>query len=255
MLIIALATVLLLRWEPTVFFDPAKSLPRDEFWGPLNLDAALSQIASVNCPLTRRLAGDRDRLSNAAVARMVQSDSVTDVACDRRNRPERWRSRHDRTRLSRSRASRHLSSRSVGPTTQHTMDADANRRWVAHCLETNNRATIDVADVEASVRAAWFGRWHLADRISVLNNMVSIRSNASATFWKATHKVTAGMTGPEREEFWTSIQRWLMIDGVAHTTGQSVEVPIQGREAHDGRPTRCLSAWRATAAISSRMDP
>ena len=88
-----------------------------------------------------------------------------------------------------------------------------------------------LTDVESSVRAAWFGRWHLEDRVAVLNNMVSIRSNASAGFWKATTRVTAGMSGAEREHFWASIRRWLSIEGVVHTTDESVEVPLDGRIA------------------------
>ena len=101
--------------------------------------------------------------------------------------------------------------------------------WPAVWTETQDHDRL--VDVEASLRAAWFGRWHLADRVGVLNNMVSIRSREMAMFWKATREVTAGMSQQQRDEFWGSIRRWLLIDGVVHTTTRSISVPIDGRVA------------------------
>ena len=75
-------------------------------------------------------------------------------------------------------------------------------------------------DVESSTRAAWFGRWHLASRAKVLNNMVSIRSEAFARFWQAARLCMRDMTLAQQDRFWDSVRRWLAIEGVMHTSGQ-----------------------------------
>jgi hypothetical protein len=78
-------------------------------------------------------------------------------------------------------------------------------------------------DVEASGRAVWFGRWHLAERQAVFNNMTSIRSQRMAMFWKTTAQITDGMTADQRDQSWRSIRNWLAIGGVVHTTAGSIE--------------------------------
>jgi hypothetical protein len=84
-------------------------------------------------------------------------------------------------------------------------------------------------EVEASGRAALFGRWHLAQGLPVLNNMVSIQSREMDLFWDAVQSVTADSTSEERVEFWTSMRRWLGIRGILHTSGSSREISIGQR--------------------------
>ncbi len=262
MLIISLATVLLLRWKPTFLFDPAKSLPKDEFWGPLNVDAALSQIgASIVHSLVAVLAIAivlRMRQSrgwaNPTVILALLAIAAIDLSVAGRAMIAQVSRDQEQTVIS-------ALGQSEQPPKTRWMRTQTDGGWPTVWRQTTDDHRL--ADVEASVRVAWFGRWHLADRISVLNNMVSIRSNASANFWKATHKVTAGMAGPEREKFWTSIQRWLMIDGVAHTTGQSVEVSIQGRDAQmvdrrdvyrpGGQPLRYHADWTHDDSVERKF--
>ena len=76
--------------------------------------------------------------------------------------------------------------RSGEPSGLRWMRTQSGSGWPKIWKETNDDARL--VDVEASVRAAWFGRWHLVDRAGVLNNMVSIRSHNMSLFWKATRQ-------------------------------------------------------------------
>ncbi|MEM8669760.1 MAG: hypothetical protein AAGG48_19695 [Planctomycetota bacterium] len=80
-----------------------------------------------------------------------------------------------------------------------------------------------VLEVEASQRVAWFGRWHLSQRIAVLNGMVSIRSHHIAKFWTASRQLVAGLTPQQSDAYWQSVRDWLSIESVRHLTDQSVE--------------------------------
>lgn len=86
-------------------------------------------------------------------------------------------------------------------------------------------------DVEASLRTSRFGRWHLSNRIGMLNNMVSIRSQNMKEFWSAAGSANANMNPTERQEFWNGIRRWLSIDGVVHVPTSVVEVADGDRVA------------------------
>lgn len=105
-------------------------------------------------------------------------------------------------------------------------------------------------EAEASSRAAWFGRWHLADREAVFNNMVSIRSRAMAEFWRASDQRTKSMTAPQREQYWQRVRRWLAIDGVLHTTsgsrksmGMSLVDVVRLDSPTDGPEIRAHQRW------------
>jgi hypothetical protein len=118
---------------------------------------------------------------------------------------------------------------SSDPNVPRWMRTQSGSGWPQIWQETRDDERL--LDVEASARAAWFGRWHLQRRASVLNNMVSIRSHEMAMFWRAARQVTAGMSLEQRDAFWASIRRWLAIDGVVHTTNQSISIPVDGRMA------------------------
>lgn len=112
-----------------------------------------------------------------------------------------------------------------------------------------------LVDVEASTRAAWFGRWHLASGAHTLNNMVSIRSQASADFWAATGLTTRKMKPEQRDQFWLSIRNWLGIPNVLHTSDREVAAKIDHRVAAlvnltfaqqaEGWSLRAYPRWRS----------
>ena len=219
-----------LRWNPDWLLGSIERLPSDEFWGPLNVPLAVSEIwiSLVHSMLALLSIGavfwlrgkNRLSLQNAALTLLLIVAIDSGFAA---------RSMIATVSLDQERALIQNLDRPEHPPKTRWMRTQTRDGWP----EVWKRSTDPnrLPDVESSVRAAWFGRWHLEDRVSVLNNMVSIRSNASATFWKATTRITVGMSGAEREQFWASIRRWLSINGVIHTTGESLDVPIHGRIA------------------------
>ena len=74
-------------------------------------------------------------------------------------------------------------------------------------------------EVAVSERAAWFGRWHLADRAAVFNSTVSIRSHKIASFWNALNAQRRSLSRSEQQALWSSIRRWLSINGSCHLDG------------------------------------
>ncbi|TWT93208.1 hypothetical protein [Stieleria varia] len=83
--------------------------------------------------------------------------------------------------------------------------------------------------VSASERAAWFGRWHLADRQAVFNNMTTIRSKRITDFWLAAKSRLPALSAAEERQAWQSIRRWLTIEGVSHTSADTVSVELDGQ--------------------------
>ena len=104
------------------------------------------------------------------------------------------------------------------------MRTQGDGSWPRQWRETSNVHRL--SEVEVSGRLAWFGRWHLADREPVFNNMVSIRSRRVSAFWKAAHRVTKSMSSSERDLFWQHIRQWLRIDGILHVSGNSTPLKI-----------------------------
>ncbi len=89
-------------------------------------------------------------------------------------------------------------------------------------------------EVEATQQASWFGRWHLADRQAVLNNMTSIRSNAATRFWQAIGDTTRNMDLREQAELWNRIRHWLDVDGVVVAKSSSETVQVSGQPSQRG---------------------
>lgn len=85
-------------------------------------------------------------------------------------------------------------------------------------------------EVEASSRQAWFGRWHLAARVHMLNNMVSIRSRHIAVFWQAINQLTSNLEVNEQVRLWRSLRGWLAIEGFVHASDRVDAVNVQGKE-------------------------
>ncbi len=87
-----------------------------------------------------------------------------------------------------------------------------------------------LADVEASQRGAWFGRWHLSAHQGVFNNMTTLRSREIDRFWEAARTVTSDLNENERNRFWRSVRAWLAIDGVTHSSAQVHNIPRDGKQ-------------------------
>jgi hypothetical protein len=228
--IVGFAGTVLLRWNPGIVWDPSVQRSSDEFWGPLDIDGALAQIshsllhsaiALMAIAAVFRLRRSR-MWSDQTVQRCLLAIVLIDVGCCGYG----WTARVPRGTEHDLIAKLDVAN---APSGLRWMRMQSGGGWPSSWKETKDDARL--VDVEASVRAAWFGRWHLADRAGVLNNMVSIRSHDMALFWKATRQATSGMSPEEREAFWWSMRRWLAIDGVVHATDQSIAVPIDDRLA------------------------
>lgn len=230
MLVTALLLILLLRWKPTFALDAAAKLPNDEFWGPFDIPTAFAQInrsvihsiialvavAGVfRLQVTRRWGQPTAMLALAVIAGVDMSMCGREMIASVSRRQEQVLIEQV--------------GRSIQPHHSRWMRTQTGGGWPDTWRQTRDEHRI--IDVEASVRAAWFGRWHLEHRVSVFNNMLSIQSRSAAIFWKSTHKVSAGMTEHERHQFWTSIRRWLAIEGIVHTTAKTTEVLVDGRTA------------------------
>jgi hypothetical protein len=259
-LVAAFAVTILARWNPSILFDRPVGPVQDEFWGPLDIDGGLAQVSH--------------SLIHSAIVLMAI------VGVVRRSDSQQWSANKiglcllvitsiDLAIVSSSliaRVPRNLEhelidrlASSPAASGSRWMRTQSGGGWPSVWKETRDPGRL--LDVEASGRAAWFGRWHLADRAAVLNNMVSIRSRDIATFWRATRQVTAEMSPQQRDEFWTAIRDWLRIDRVLHTTAQSIDIPADGRNAslieHQkivGRqypPLRVHTNWRH----ADRLEP
>jgi hypothetical protein len=117
-------------------------------------------------------------------------------------------------------------------------------------------------EVEASSRVAWFGRWHLADRVHMLNNMVSIRSRNAAVFWQAINQLTSGLEVDEQVRFWRSLRGWLAIEGFVHASDRVDVVNVKGKEldlvdvsSRFQRQESDLNAYQAWVFSSKRLTP
>ncbi len=229
-LTIALATVLPLRWNPTMVINAADGIPRDEFWGPLDIDAALAQIARSLLHSAFALTAiwlvvrfrDVRRWSLHRMNACLLGILLIDLGLSGFSMIARVPREQERTLVA-------SFPSSLEAEDLRWMRTQSGGGWPKRWKETRDQKRL--VDVEASVRAAWFGRWHLASRQAVLNNMVSIRSHEMAIFWKAASQATSGMSPAEREDFWRSIRSWLAIDGVVHATNKSISVAIDDRTA------------------------
>jgi len=115
-------------------------------------------------------------------------------------------------------------------------------------------------EVEASSRMAWFGRWHLADRVHVLNNMVSIRSRNAAVFWQAVNQMTSELGVDEQIRLWQSLRAWLAIEGTIHASDRVNTIDLNGRKldlidlsSHFLNREGDLSAYRDWQVSSERL--
>jgi hypothetical protein len=85
-------------------------------------------------------------------------------------------------------------------------------------------------EVEASSRAAWFGRWHLEHRQAVFNNMISIQSDEMHRFWQVFYEICRDRTSEDQRRCWSAMRRWLELNGVLHTSSGATRVLLDGEE-------------------------
>tara|TARA_R110002049_G_scaffold72490_3_gene187248 strand:- start:4767 stop:7307 length:2541 start_codon:yes stop_codon:yes gene_type:complete len=199
----------------------------DEFWGPIDWPGACREIASSHlhsatvlfamCVLffvARRRQWKRS--SWIAVLSVI-------VACDLYVASTNLIAKIDRRDETQLTESAPLQASTAA--NQKWMRTQSGGGWPKEWRTTNSSTRL--GEVEASGRVAWFGRWHLADRVSVLNGMVTIRSRAMANFWKASHVVTASMSSSSTEQYWQSVRKWLSVDNVLHTSDRSRVTRLQ----------------------------
>ncbi|MDB4634557.1 hypothetical protein OAG76_04040 [Rubripirellula sp.] len=117
-------------------------------------------------------------------------------------------------------------------------------------------------EVEASSRVAWFGRWHLAARVHMLNNMVSIRSRHIAVFWQAINQLTSRLDVDEQVRLWRSLRGWLAIEGFVHASDRVDVVNVEGKEldlvdlsSRFQRQESDLNAYQTWEFSSKRLTP
>ncbi len=223
--VLAIGFVGLLRHNPNWITNNAEQ-HQDEFWGPLDLDGGLTQVQwsivhsavafLAILSVTRLPISTANRLfflvlvlgidlgiANRNLVATIPGDRESSLIAQRESDPLEPGSRWMRTQSG------------DGWPDRWKQESDPQR----------------MLDVEASLRISHFGRWHLADRVGMFNNMVSIRSQGMKDFWDATRSATVGMTRAERRQFWRGIRRWLSIDGVIHLPSSIVELSDGNRTA------------------------
>ncbi|MCP4889645.1 MAG: hypothetical protein GY904_23935, partial [Planctomycetaceae bacterium] len=214
---------LALRWNPGWLIDPLITDPKDLFWGPLRIPAAVVEIGSswlhswlawVAIALVLLLA-NRRRLSPSLIGYGLLVITLIDVTISSSSLIHRVNRQEEQNALSQLDLSRTPGDLASGTRWMRTRSGSG---WPD--IWRTSSAPDRLLEVESSQRAAWFGRWHLADRAAVFNSMASISSEAINHFWSATREITSTLTPEQTEQFWRAIRRWLAIQHVQHTTDQ-----------------------------------
>ena len=228
LLLAVVATISILCWQA----DSAMSIA-DVFWGPLDVNGAVrnlwwsaghSLIALVAVGLGLRLLCGRRSPSSYALLIVI-------VALDLGLSNHQWLARVSR---SAERAQVERQRQETPPRASRWLRMQSGSGWPSRWQDVSDRGRS--LDVAASERLAWFGRWHLADRQAVLNNMTSIRSQQMAMFWQACKRVNQGKANDQQARFWQSIRRWLCVDGVLMTRSR----------AHEGIDANLVQVTRTT---------
>ena len=120
-------------------------------------------------------------------------------------------------------------------------------------------------EVEASQRASWFGRWHLADRQAVFNAMTTLRSSQIDRFWDRVGPAMKDLSAAERARFWAKLRSRWGIAGQSHTTAADTRVADdretlllatvdrrESAEAASPEGLRLFADWKAVASAESR---
>lgn len=203
-------------------------VPYDSFWGPLDLSSGLWQLIG--------------SVSQSIVVLLALS-LLLRLSCSHESSDSRWAmlailvlvvdlgiSGHGIVHQVSRKDERLAMQQLVGaPPLGHDrwMRTQSGSGWPKLWGETRDKERL--LDVETSGRAAWFGRWHLSDRVHMLNNMVSIRSRNTAIFWKTVNRMMAELSIEDQRHLWESLRSWLEIEGVVHVTDRVVTTDLKGR--------------------------
>ncbi|WP_442511442.1 hypothetical protein SH528x_003123 [Novipirellula sp. SH528] len=193
-------------------------LPFDPFWGPLDIAGGLREVAwsivhsivALGCIgwVLFRFFGNR--LSRTGAARCLLVIVAIDITLFAAGNIARVSSNRDAIR------SIPTPVASAGTMTLRTR---TGKGWPSDWRTSRDEDRL--TEVELSSEIAWFGRWHLANRGHVLNNMTSIRSQAMAMFWKSSSDISSSMSAHERVEFWAAVSQWLGIEQTLNSTEAS----------------------------------
>lgn len=221
----AIGVIAVLRHNPTWITDKPSQF-QDEFWGPLDLDGGLLQLqwSVLHSAIALLAILSLTRLPISIPSRLLVLLLVVgiDLGVASRNWIATVPIEREHTLIE----NQGLAPVESGSRWMRTQTGDG---WPIRWKRESDPHRM--LDVESSLRASHFGRWHLADRIGMFNNMVSIRSQGMKEFWEATRSATAGMSWSERQTFWNGIRRWLSIDGVTQLRTSVSEVPDRNRVA------------------------
>ena len=259
-IVVALLAVTAVRFHPAWIADRVDLTRKDEFWGPINLDRGLAQVQwsilhsaiAIYSMLLLTLARFSVPTKMFVLALVVALDLAVAgnglIAAVPKAREQAL-----------------ITERSLQPLREGSrwMRTQSGDGWPEIWKQTIDPDRL--LDVEASLRVSRFGRWHLADRIGMFNNMVSIQSKEIADFWKASKQVTVGMSVEQRDQFWQGIRQSLAIDGVIHqptsiaetTDGDRVAQLIDQRQMwnpSEGLLRFVADANEETVAAQNRID-
>ena len=232
-------------------------LPFDPFWGPLDIAGGLREVAwsivhsivALGCfgwVLFRCFGNQLSRANAARCLLVIVAIDITlfaagNIACVSSNRD----------------AIRSVPT-PIASAESMTLRTRTGKGWPSDWRTSRDEDRL--TEVELSSEIAWFGRWHLANRGHVLNNMVSIRSQAMAMFWKSTSEISSSMSAKERVEFWAAVSQWLCIEQTLNMTEASrivselklVETQISQTPAHP--VVRVHFAWSTDNASEAGSD-
>uniref|UniRef100_UPI0035683CB5 hypothetical protein n=1 Tax=Novipirellula sp. TaxID=2795430 RepID=UPI0035683CB5 len=236
-LVIALVIVIAMQWIPNGGIGNPGQLPSDPFWGPLDIAGGLREVAwsivhsiivlgCLGWGLTRFFGNRLSRVHTARYLLVIVAIDITVFAAG------------NIARVSANRDAIRSIPMPVAAAKTLTLRTRTGKGWPRDWRESRDEDRL--TEVEWSSEIAWFGRWHLADRGHVLNNMTSIGSQTMAMFWKSTAEVTRSMSADERAEFWAAVSRWLGIGQTLNATEGSrpvsdwklVETHISQAPAH-----------------------
>ncbi len=199
----AATTYARMRWESVI--DLAKLRP-DRFWGPLDVDGGLIQIQQSllhSMVVVIVVAGSiwlasRRSWTHQRLVMVLMLTMLIDLAVAARSITYSVNVKEEQSLVASIAATPPVN-------VERWMRTRTGSGWPKIWSQTSSENRL--IEVEASQRAAWFGRWHLADREAVLNGMVSIQSMAMTRI---------------RDDL-SAMKNRLQIDGVLTTSEAAIE--------------------------------
>lgn len=195
-------------------WQPPNRLPRDRFWGPLELSGfgvylALLMLGAIAFVMRHRPAPHRKHFYVWAIVAITAIDLA-------------YNDRHLIATVNQSQVAKASTDPGSTASTNRWMRLSSGGGFPKSWRDSSSANRM--LEVEATQRATWFGRWHLERREAVFNNMLSIRSNASTRFWQATNTWSKQATLKDQAKLWSELRVWLAIDGVIKTNNDAISI-------------------------------